>query len=72
MGRVRTAADSTTAKARGTPFFTLCSAKSTTKIEFLTIIPAKAIKPIIEVAVKKEFKIKCPGMIPKRVKGIGP
>ena len=45
--------------------------KSTKRIEFLTTIPANAINPIIDVAVKSAPQSQCPGIIPISVKGIG-
>jgi hypothetical protein len=39
-------------------------------IEFLTTMPAPAMKPIIEVAVKKACKRPCAGGIPTSEKGI--
>ena len=51
MGFARTLAELMTASRKGVPAVTCIFIKSTNKIEFLTIIPAKAIMPIIEVAV---------------------
>jgi hypothetical protein len=48
-----------------------CTVKSTNKIELRTIIPARAIQPIIEVAVNSAPNSQCPGTIPNRVSGIG-
>jgi hypothetical protein len=45
--------------------------KSTRRIEFLTTIPARAMNPIMEVAVKKAPKRKWPGRMPTRVSGMG-
>ena len=45
--------------------------KSTRRIELRTMIPASAMKPIIEVAVKNIPVIQCPGRMPIRVSGIG-
>ena len=52
IGVVLTAPASITACLSGIPSSNLKLIKSTNSTEFLTIIPAKAIKPIIEVAVK--------------------
>ncbi len=52
IGRKRTAPASITASASGIPCFSRSSMKSTRMIELRTTIPAPAIKPIIEVAVK--------------------
>jgi len=46
-------------------------AKSISRIEFLTMMPASAIKPIMEVAVKKAPNSQWPGSIPTRVRGMG-
>ncbi len=56
IGRVLELHERTTASKNGIPFAYSCTVKSTNKIEFLTIIPAKAIQPIIEVAVNSAFK----------------
>ena len=45
--------------------------KSTRMMEFLTMIPAPAMKPIMEVAVKNAPKARCPGRIPMSESGIG-
>ncbi len=45
--------------------------KSTRMIELRTIIPAPAIKPIIEVAVKNAPINQCAGKMPTSVSGIG-
>jgi len=51
--------------------YVLLSAVSTSSIEFLTIIPARAINPIIDVAVNSAPNNQCPGIIPTSVKGMG-
>ena len=72
IGRVRASQERITASRGLKPSFTTASrAKSTNKIEFRTIIPAKAIKPIMEVAVNSAPIIQCPGKIPIKVKGMG-
>ena len=45
--------------------------KSTRMIELRTMMPAPAMKPIIEVAVKKAPKSQCPGRMPMSDSGIG-
>ena len=51
MGRVRALQERITASRTFTPCKISCWAKSTKRIELRTIIPARAIKPIMEVAV---------------------
>ena len=58
IGRVRALQDNSTASRTSTPFLTSSTAKSTNRIEFLTIIPARAMNPIIEVAVNWALKIR--------------
>ncbi len=70
MGRKRTAPASTTAWASGSPSLIRSSIKSTRMIEFLTTIPAPAMKPIIEVAVKKAPNAQCAGSMPISENGI--
>ena len=70
MGRNRTAPASTTAWASGSPKLRRSSMKSTRMIEFRTTIPAPAMKPIMEVAVKKAPNAQCPGRMPTRENGI--
>ena len=70
MGRKRTAPASITAWSKGMPSLKRSSMKSTRIIEFRTTIPAPAIKPIIEVAVKNAFSSPCAGMIPTSENGI--
>ena len=45
--------------------------KSTSKIELRQTMPASAIKPIIEVAVKAALNGRWPSMMPMSVKGTG-
>ncbi len=45
--------------------------KSTRIIEFLTTMPAPAINPIIDVAVKNAPRRACPGSMPMRESGMG-
>ena len=78
IGRVLASQECITASTTLLPsLITACLEKSTSKIEFLTTMPASAIKPIIEVAVKSALvpettpQNQCPGMIPINVKGIG-
>ena len=56
IGRKRMEPASTTASFKGRPSATFKLMKSTSIIEFLTIIPAPAMNPIIEVAVKNAPK----------------
>ena len=51
IGRVREEQELMTASKNGVPLAYSCTVKSTSRIELRTIIPAKAIQPIIEVAV---------------------
>ena len=53
IGRNRTAPASTTASVSGMPSASRSSMKSTRMIELRTTMPAPAMKPIIDVAVKK-------------------
>src|ERR1035441_3474115 len=64
MGRKRTAPASMTAASSAIPSCKRNSTKSTRMMEFRTTIPAPAMKPIIEVAVKKAFIMPCAGRIP--------
>ena len=66
MGLNLTAPASITASFKGMPSDILSSIKSTKIIEFLTTIPAPAIKPIIDVAVKKAPIPQWAGKIPTR------
>ena len=45
--------------------------KSTRMIELRTMMPAPAMKPIIEVAVKNAPSMACAGRMPTRVSGMG-
>ena len=45
--------------------------KSTSRIELRTMMPASAMKPIIEVAVNGAPNIQCPSMMPISVSGTG-
>ncbi|SEH76720.1 hypothetical protein BAZSYMB_SCAFFOLD00015_0 [Bathymodiolus azoricus thioautotrophic gill symbiont] len=71
IGRVLDAQEFTTASKNGTPLAYSCTVKSTNKIELRTIMPAKAIQPIIEVAVNSAPSNQCPGTMPNSVSGIG-
>ena len=71
MGRKRTAPASTTASSSAMPCERRSSMKSTRMIELRTMMPAPAIKPIIEVAVKKAPISACAGRMPTRVSGMG-
>src|SRR3989304_4543187 len=61
IGLARAAADCRIASRNGTPSLTLRLAKSTSRIELRTMIPASAIMPIIEVAGKWAPSSACPG-----------
>ena len=71
IGVVLTAPASMIALFIGAPSFKRISIKSIKRIEFRTIIPAKAIIPIKEVAVKKAPNNQCPSTIPTKESGIG-
>ena len=71
IGRKRTAPASTTASATGIPSRILSSAKSTRMIEFRTTIPAPAMKPMRDVAVKNAPSAACAGKMPTSEKGMG-
>ena len=71
IGRVRVAQAVMTAVRGSTPRNTAWREKSTSRIELRTIMPASAIKPIIEVAVNGAPNSQWPGTMPIRVKGIG-
>jgi len=71
IGRNRTAPASMTASLSSRPSANRASIKSINKTLLRTIMPASAITPIIDVAVKKAPNIRWPGMIPSKVKGIG-
>ena len=71
MGRKRTAPASTTASSSAMPWRSFSSMKSTRMIEFRTMIPAPAMKPIMEVAVKNAPKSQCPGRMPMSDSGMG-
>ena len=45
--------------------------KSTSRIELRTMMPASAMKPIIDVAVNGAWNSQCPPRIPMKVSGIG-
>src|SRR5690625_7208660 len=71
MGLARTADESITALASGCPSASARSMKSISKIEFLTMMPARAIMPIMEVAVNWAPQMAWPGMTPITVSGMG-
>ena len=64
MGRKRTAPASMTARSMGMPSARRNSMKSTRMMELRTTMPAPAMKPIMEVAVKNAFNIQCAGIVP--------
>jgi len=71
IGRKRTAPASTTACSRESPSFNRNSMKSTRMIELRTTMPAPAMKPIIDVAVKNAPIAACAGSTPTSENGIG-
>ena len=76
IGRVRVLHAQITASTTVAPSCSLCTEKSTNRIELRTMMPARAIQPIIEVAVNSPPQpswknIACAGMMPSRVSGIG-
>ena len=70
MGRKRTAPASITASSSGMPSPSRSSMKSTRMMELRTTMPAPAMKPIIEVAVKKAPSRPCAGRMPTSENGI--
>ena len=71
MGLARIAAAWITASAKSMPPATCSLMKSTSRIELRTMMPARAIMPIIEVAVYCAPNSAWPGMTPMMVSGIG-
>ncbi len=71
IGRVRVRHDWITASRTSRPSATACLVKSTKRIELRTMMPASAMKPIIDVAVNGALNSQWPGMMPIRVSGIG-
>ena len=71
IGRVRALQASSTDSVTGRPASTSWRVKSTSRIELRTMMPASAMKPIIEVAVNSAPNSQWPGMMPTRVSGIG-
>ncbi len=71
IGRVLVLQASTTASRTSTPSRTRCREKSTSKMELRTMMPANAMKPIMDVAVNSAFSSQWPGIIPISVSGIG-
>mgnify|MGYP001362128851 CR=1 FL=1 len=65
------AADWTIASRNGRPASYCWRMKSTSRIELRTMMPARAIMPIIDVAVYWLPSSACPGMTPTMVSGIG-
>ena len=70
IGLNRTAPAAITASRNGNPSARRSSMKSTKMIEFLTTMPAPAINPIIEVAVKNAPSAQCAGRMPMSENGI--
>ena len=70
IGRNRTAPASTTACSSGRPSRSRSSMKSTRMIELRTTMPAPAMKPIIDVAVKNAPIAACAGRMPTSENGI--
>ena len=71
MGRERMRPEATTASLSECPRSKPSSTKSTKRMEFRTMIPASAIMPIMEVAVKNAPLRAWAGRIPMRVRGMG-
>ena len=71
IGLKRIAPASSSTSRNGLPGAWLWRMKSTSRIEFRTMIPASAMKPIIEVAVNGARKSMWPMTMPTRVSGIG-
>ena len=71
IGRVCILQDSSTASRTSTPFRTSSTATATSRIEFLTMLPARAMNPFIEVAEFWVSKTRTAGIIPNRLKEIG-
>ncbi len=71
IGRVLARHDWITASCTGVPARMACLEKSTSRMEFLTMMPARAIQPIMLVAVNSAPSSQCPGMMPISVSGIG-
>jgi len=71
MGRNRCTPASITAFSSGIPSPRFNSMKSTRIMELRTTIPAPAIIPIMEVAVKNTPPSQCAGKMPIKVRGIG-
>ena len=71
IGRVRVHTAWTTAVRTSMPSATAWREKSTSRIELRTMIPANAMKPIIEVAVNDAPNSQWPGTMPISVSGIG-
>ena len=70
IGRNRTAPASTTACSSGSPSRNRSSMKSTRMIELRTTMPAPAMKPIIDVAVKNAPIAACAGRMPTSENGM--
>ena len=76
MGRVRVLHDVITASTTVSPCWIRWTEKSTSRIELRTMMPARAIQPIIDVAVNSPphpiwKNSMCAGMIPSNVSGMG-
>ncbi len=71
IGLKRTAPASTSAARSGMPFARRWRMKSTSRIELRTTMPASAMKPIIDVAVKAALNTRCPSTMPISVNGTG-
>ena len=72
IGRRRTAPASITASSSERPSARRTMMKSMRRSELRTTMPASAITPIIDVAVKGCCAAQCPGKTPIRVSGIAP
>ncbi len=71
IGLVRALQALITASVTVSPLATSSMEKSTSRMELRTMMPARAMNPIMDVAVKSAPMIQCPGTMPSRVKGMG-
>ena len=71
IGRNRMAPASSSTSRSDRPSLGVWRMKSTSRIELRTMIPARSMKPIIDVAVKGARNRMCPTTIPTRVRGMG-
>jgi len=71
IGLKRTAPASSSTSRKVLPWPSPWRTKSTSRIELRTMMPASAMKPIIEVAVNGAPNNQCPSTMPISVSGIG-